>query len=221
MTAYENPEMGRLFSELELTYMGGRREPLRRCGSIPDLFASREGNIYQLVPLRMQMSGKQAVVKYRNRTMAARYLVADAWKPGWDQRYRTVALHNPNYPMDVSPANLSFTSDARRGRPRSDKLLERARVAMTALMTNSIDIASEEFDMTPMEVFDAVEEFFPNALVDMEGVPDDFKDSTKFEHLVERSEAIKRAKALRDAERKAQRDKLARTPEDPAPEDGE
>ena len=192
-------------SEVAITFTDGRTVRLRRCGVFPDMFASRDGDIYNLALLPAVNHQDNAVIRHRNTSMAVRHLVADAWKPGWEENFRTVVLNDRDNPLDCSIDNLVFSQETHRGRPRSTSLQDEILLARVAILCQDILIAADEAMATPEEVLSAVLKWFPEALIDMEGVPDNWLKSKAAKDLAARASAIERRRQLRAAEARAQR----------------
>lgn len=189
-------------AEVTLILTTGEKVVMRRCGALPDLFASRDGDLFLIQGLRKMKINDQANIRYRGRMMAARYLVADAWKPGWEDQFRALTVLNRHHPMDTSIENLGFSKDARRGKPRSGEIQERANFARIAVQCRDLNLAAEETGRSPNELFDAVFEWWPEELVDMEGLPEKFVQSQTYKDLVATREARQTARKRRRAKDK-------------------
>lgn len=190
-------------TEITLTLSDGTAVKARRCGLYPDLFATRDGDVYTLNHCTPVYHQGHSNVRYRSKVIATRFLIADAWQPNWQDDYETVKLYDEKFPMDVSIDNLELSKDRRRGRPRSETMAIEIHLARVAMACNDIEMVADECNTTPKEVFEAVLKWFPEALVDMSGVPEEFLKSNMHQSLQKRAEAIKHRRELRAAERRA------------------
>lgn len=199
-----NPEP----TEVTVSYSDGRSITLKRCGVLPDLFASRNGDIFHCEKLHLTEHQGNAIARYRNTSVAVRHLVADAWRPGWERQFRTVVLEDRNAPLDCSLDNLIFSSDTRRGRPRSTKMQDEIMLARAAAQCGNLQVAADEFDATEQEVIAAVLKWFPDELINMEGVPENWLESKAARDSAARAHAIERRRQLQAAARRAERANL-------------
>lgn len=190
-------------SEVTLITTGGEKIVARRCGAIPDLFATRDGDVILIQTLRRTEINKHCNVRYRGRMLASRYLVADAWKPGWENKYQGLGL-TASRPLDTALENLAFSKDARRGKPRSDQLQTRAGMARIAIQCGDLNLASDETGWSPNELFEAILEWWPEELIEMEGLPEKFVTSKAYRDLEATRDMRKLAKQRR-AEKEAKR----------------
>lgn len=195
-------------TEVTVTYSDGRSVTLKRCGVLPDLFASREGDVFVVDNLHLTEHQGNAIARYRNTSVAVRHLVADAWRPGWERKFRTVVLEDRDSPLDCSLDNLIFSADTRRGRPRSMKMINEIMLARSAAQCGNVQVAADEFDSTDQEVIAAVLKWFPEELIAMEGVPDNWLQSKAAKDSAARAHSVERRRQLQAAERRAERANL-------------
>ena len=202
-------------TEMSLTLSDGSTRVFRRCGVLPDVFTSRDGDIIQLNLLQPFNSQGHSCVRYRGRSTSSRHLVADAWRPDWDSKFRAVTLRDKSNVMDVAIDNLEFQTDARRGRPRSEELQRTVQLARIGVQMGDLTEAADEAGCSDQEMLEAVLSWFPEALVTMEGVPEHFSESKLGTDLKTRAQAVERRRQLRLAQRRAERAKLdGKTPEE-------
>lgn len=146
--------------EMTVTYADGRKVVFRRCGLLPDVFASEEGELVTFREVNLHKVSGRPVVRYGNTTLMARHLIADAWTPGWDQEYQSVSPRDGNQ-WNLSVENQQLEKDLK-GRPR-DSSVYRALLAVELMIATSGDLKAvkEELGMTTNEVDDAIARYAP------------------------------------------------------------
>ena len=97
---------------VSVTRASGKQEELRRCGLMPHTFASYVGSIFEVSEVTQFLHNSHAAVRVANRTISARYLVADAWWPEWQSEGESVVQHDRTNPFAVGIDNLKDYADA-------------------------------------------------------------------------------------------------------------
>lgn len=146
---------------LTLHQVVGEDLELRRAGVIPDVFVSKNGDCFQLVPLTRHLQGKNKVLKYRKTTLPVKYLVADAWNPGWDVGIEDEAHIVPvnGDHSDCSVTNLKVTTMAMRGAPRNSRLYKKLKAVAIYSQHPDAALIAEELGLSPAEVLAAVKQY--------------------------------------------------------------
>ncbi len=143
---------------LELRAIEDGQEVLyRRCGHLPDLFASRSGSILKLENLSPVKQGAYTVIRYRSNSVSLRTLVADAWLPGWRERGDSLQAVDGDR-NNVAPENLQPVSGVR-GRPASLVLYRMAEIFQAYRLFPNLKEVADEFGVTIDEVLEAIRFF--------------------------------------------------------------
>lgn len=143
--------------EILVTCEDGSKVLYRRCGFIPDLFASEGGHILRMSSNATRMVSGYPSVAYREGGISARSLVADAWMPGWRETGGTLEVIDGDK-ENCSVRNLRITH-GRRGRPCSDVIPKKAEVYQAFKVFPDPVLLGEEFGMRAEEVLDIVKMF--------------------------------------------------------------
>lgn len=130
---------------------GAEPEEARRCGVFPDLFATKSGEIYELKRVSTHMHNGSLVFRYEKANLAAIHAIGDAWLPDWDSEGTQLVPINGNR-RDLRVENLAVAGDARRGRPRSNKVWKRMRARQLYQFCSDIEAIAEELEMTKRDV---------------------------------------------------------------------
>lgn len=124
---------------------------LLRCGFFPDLFASKEGEIFQLNRVSIYRQGKYRVIKYHKRTMMALHLLADAFHPDWQEEYDRVVQVDED-PDNLHVSNLAFSKSEGSGRTRGNHLQRVYKVLACYKACRDTAAVASECGMQPSEV---------------------------------------------------------------------
>ena len=85
-------------------------------------------------------------------------------------------------------------------------------LARIAIQMGDIEEAADESGSTPSEVLEAVMSWFPEVLMDLQGLPETFMSSKMSEDLGSRATAVERRRLLRLAADRAEKAHLDGTP---------
>ena len=124
---------------------------LHRCGFFPDLFATREGEIFQLNRVPIYRQGKYRVAKYNKNTVMALHLMADAFHPDWQEEYDRVIQVDEN-PDNLHADNLAFTKSDGSGRQRNNRLQHIYKIIACYKACRDAEAVASECNVAPSEV---------------------------------------------------------------------
>lgn len=149
---------------VKLQFLHRGEVELRRCGMIPNLYASAEGEIYVLKRLNQHMSDRQPTVKLNKVTLLARQLVLDAFRPGWELDGELVKPINGD-DTDVRLENLEVRQKGK-GRPRGQGELVKQVLAVELVLLNGGDIkaAADELGVSQLYVERAIITWYPGLI---------------------------------------------------------
>lgn len=171
---------------VSVTRASGKQEELRRCGLMPHTFASYVGSIFEVSEVTQFLHNSHAAVRVANRTISARYLVADAWWPEWQSEGESVVQHDRTNPFAVGIDNLHISPMRGRGRPRGGTIQEELQALEVALTIGDFQIASEELDIPAIRLSQIMLLWMPAALLSMNNVPREIRNSTAYSNLAQR-----------------------------------
>lgn len=143
--------------EMLVTREDGSKVVYRRCGFIPDLFASEDGHIMRVNGNAVRLMSGYPSVAYREGGISARSLVADAWLPGWRDTGGTLELIDGNK-RNCAAKNLQIVH-GKRGRPCSDSIPTKAQVYQAFKVFPDPVVLGEEFNLRAEQVLDIVKMF--------------------------------------------------------------
>lgn len=123
----------------------------RRCGLLPDVFATRDGRIIEFSERKTTPNNGHLMVKYRKSTLMARHLVADAWHTGWDTDFNSIG-HLDGNKKNVHADNLVFGKETERGRPRSHRIYKELQALELYRVVQDIDAIADTVDLPPSVV---------------------------------------------------------------------
>ncbi len=157
-------------SALKAHFLHRGEVELRRCGLIPDLFATRDGQIYVLRRLNQGMSDGQPTVKHHKSTLTVRHLVLDAYRAGWELEGELVKPRNGDK-KDASLDNLEVLQKGK-GRPRSPTMIRQIlAVELVLINGGNIEEAAEELGEPPLFVEKAIQQWAPGLIANTNTYP--------------------------------------------------
>jgi hypothetical protein len=132
----------------------------RRCGHLPDLFADENGQLLRLQKASLFTVSGHPAVKYRNTSLSARTLVADAWLGGWKEKFDSIALVDGDR-FNLHVVNLR-PSTRGRGRPSGDSVItNKAEIYQLYKICPDVIAIAMELKVKSKEIVAALAEFDP------------------------------------------------------------
>lgn len=134
----------------------------RRCGLFEDLYADREGNLYQIKRVSIYEHNKSPVFRYGKSNLAAIHAMGDAWLPGWEDNAAQLVPLDGNR-MNIRLENIGTAGEARRGRPRSAAPWRKLKARQLWKLCKDVDAVAETLEMPKREVRLAIQDLIEGA----------------------------------------------------------
>ena len=169
-----------------LTLADGTQVQLQRSGLYPNVFAGRNGSVFEINELHQFIQSGSASVRTANRTTPVKYLVADAWLPDWEDNGETIAQIDDEDPFDVRAENLQPSPRRGRGRPRGGAVFQELQTVEVSRILGDIAAAAEELGEEELRIATLVMKWCPEAILDMYNVPPEITRTSKYKNLAKK-----------------------------------
>lgn len=130
----------------------------KRCGFLPDVFASAKGHIIQVKLNTLRVVSGYPTLTYREGSMSARSLVADAWMPGWREQDGVALDVIDGNKMNTAVDNLKVVF-GKRGRPTSDTIPKQAQIYQAFKVCPDPVLLADEYNIPVESVYDIIRKF--------------------------------------------------------------